>query len=271
MAELRLVASEPEPNAAISVRGLTVRAGRRTILRRVDLDVPATGLVALIGPSGVGKSTLLRCLNRLVDLTPGLVVEGRVWFRGQDVFARGVDPDALRARIGTLFQQPVVFPGSVFDNVCFGLRHLDRRRRPPRQEWPMIAERVLREVALWDEVSTRLPEPAHALSIGQQQRLCLARALALEPALLLLDEPTSALDPQSTAAIEELLSRRKRSSPIVLVTHNLEQARRVADRVGCLCLRDGAGEMLETRSSADAFARASCRETASMLEGELPG
>ncbi len=232
------------PHAAAPVleaRRLTVAAGRRTLLRAVDLQLAPREVHAVLGPSGAGKSTLLRCLNRLVDLSPGLAVTGDVLLAGRSVYARGTDPDRLRERIGMLFQQPVVFPGSIADNVLFGLRHTGRARR---REWPERLERALREAALWDEVADRLAQPAACLSVGQQQRLCLARALAVEPEALLLDEPTSALDPRATAAIEELILALRERHAVLLVTHQAAQARRLADRISYLRLRDGAGELL---------------------------
>jgi phosphate transport system ATP-binding protein len=181
---------------------------------------------------------------------------------GRSIFAPDTDPDELRARVGILFQQPVVFPGSVYDNVVFGLRRSGRARR---RELPERARAALAEAALWREVEDRLGSPAGRLSTGQQQRLCLARALALEPEVLLMDEPTSALDPRSAEAIEELIGRLKHRHAIVLVTHNLGQARRVADRVACLCVKDGAGELLECAPSVDLFGRPRCREVVEYL------
>jgi len=232
----------PHPLPALEARRLTVTAGPRTILRGVDLRLAPREIHAVLGPSGSGKSTLLRCLNRLVELTPGLRVSGDVLLGGRSVFARGTDADDLRARVGLLFQRPVVFPGSIAANVLFGLRHTGRLRRREAAE---RLERALREAALWDEVADRLDQPAARLSVGQQQRLALARALAVEPEVLLLDEPTSALDPRSTAAIEETILSLRARHAVLLVTHRPEQARRLADRVSRLRLRDGAGELEE--------------------------
>jgi phosphate transport system ATP-binding protein len=226
----------------LEVRGLTVTAGKRVILRNANLSVGPRQVYGLIGASGSGKSTLLKCLNRMIDLSPGLAVSGEVLFHGRSIWDRTVRPDDLRAKIGMLFQQPVVFPKSIYQNVIFGIRHLGVL---PRRAWPEVAERSLREAALWDEVKDRLREPALRLSVGQQQRLCLARALASEPEVILMDEPTSALDPRSTQAIEELIARLKERHSIVLVTHNTGQARRVADWLACICVNDGAGEVME--------------------------
>ena len=228
--------------ALLEVRGLAVRAGTRWLLRNVNLAVPPHQVFGLMGPSGAGKSTLLRCLNRLVDLTPDLKISGEVLFHGRSIHAPGMDVDTLRARIGMLFQQPVVFPKSIFQNVVFGTRHLGR---VPRRHWPEVAERALREAALWDEVKDRLHEPALRLSVGQQQRLCLARTLAVDPEVILMDEPTSALDPRSTEAIEALILGLRETRTIVLVTHSLGQARRIADYLACVAVRGGAGEIIE--------------------------
>jgi phosphate transport system ATP-binding protein len=232
----------PQGPAVLEVRDLTVTAGKRTILRKVNLRVSANQVYGLIGASGSGKSTLLKCLNRMIDLTPGLKVSGDVLFHGHSIWDPSVRADDLRGQIGMLFQQPVVFPKSIYQNVIFGIRHLGACAR---SDWPEVAERALREAAIWDEVKDRLREPALRLSVGQQQRLCLARTLASEPEVILMDEPTSALDPRSTQAIEELITRLKARRSIVLVTHNTTQARRVADWLACVCVNDGAGEVME--------------------------
>lgn len=262
-AELEQTNAAPEPvQGVLATRGLNVFAGAQCLLRAVNLDIARGQVFGIIGPSGAGKSTLLRCLNRLIDLTPSLRVAGDVLFHGQSMRAPRTDTDALRARIGMLFQQPVVFPKSIYENVVFGVRHLGRIRR---SDWPETAERALREAALWAEVKDRLREPALRLSVGQQQRLCLARTLAVNPEVILMDEPTSALDPRSTEAIEELIFGLKERWTVVLVTHNLGQARRVADWVTCLCMRDGAGEAIESACCDRLFANPQCREVADYL------
>jgi len=259
-------ASSEAPGAPIqpilAVSGLNVSAGEQPILRDVSLAVAPRSVYGLIGPSGAGKSTLLKCLNRLVDLVPALRVEGEVLFHGRSIRGDALHPDDLRARVGMLFQQPVVFPGSILHNVVFGVR---RQAHVRRRDLPGIAEEALREAALWEEVKDRLRRPARALSIGQQQRLCLARALATQPEVLLMDEPTSALDPRATRAIEELILELKESRAIVLVTHNIAQAHRVADWLGCLCPRQGAGELLESACCAELLENPSCLEVADFL------
>ncbi|MES2708987.1 MAG: ATP-binding cassette domain-containing protein [Verrucomicrobiota bacterium] len=215
------------------IRDLTVHSGPRPLLQSVDLDIPGEGGVfGFVGPSGAGKSTLLKSLNRLLELTPGLTIGGGVKFQGGDIYARSLNPDALRARIGMLFQQPVIFPAGILANVLFGIRRLGT---VPRKALAETAERALRDAAIWDEVKDRLRESALRLSTGQQQRLCLARTLACQPEVILMDEPTSALDPRSSAAIEELIEKLKVRQPIVLVTHNLPQARRLCGSLALLC------------------------------------
>jgi len=228
------------PDPVLRLSSLGVAAGHRPILRDISFDIPAGSIFGLIGPSGAGKSTLLKCCNRLIDLTPGLQVTGTLLFHGQPVFGPGTDPDALRTRIGILFQQPAVFPGSILANVLFGARRLGRI---PRRDLPAVAEHALQEAALWDEVKDRLGLPAAHLSIGQQQRLCLARTLATDPEVVLMDEPTSALDPQATEAIENLVLRLRGRRTIVLVTHNVAQARRVCSQVAQLALVHGVGTL----------------------------
>jgi len=251
----------------LEIRDLQVYAGSKRLLRAARMEIQPRQVFGIIGPSGAGKSTLLRCLNRLIDLTPNLRVEGEALFHGRSVHAPGTDVDALRARIGMLFQQPVVFPKSIYENVIFGVRHLGRIRK---RDWPEAAERALGEAALWSEVKDRLHEPALRLSVGQQQRLCLARTLAVNPEIVLMDEPTSALDPKSTEAIEELIRQLKVQRTVVLVTHNLGQARRLADWVACVCMRDGAGEVVETACCDSVFNHPQCREVADYLGRESP-
>lgn len=203
-------------------------------------------------------------MNRLVDLSPGFRVSGDVWFEGRSIYAPGVDPDALRGRIGMLFQQPAVFPTSILRNVLFGVRHLSQ---VARRDWPAVAENALREAALWPEVKDRLHDSALRLSVGQQQRLCLARALATAPEVILMDEPTSALDPRATAAIEELIVRLKARHTIVLVTHNVNQARRVTDWLACVCVRDHTGELVESACCDAMLDNPRCQEVIDYLAG----
>lgn len=253
-------------SAVLAAQGVTVwaGAGRQPLLRDVTINVPAGGVFAVIGPSGAGKSTLLKAFNRLLELeTPPLSLTGSVLFRDREIYAAGVDPDRLRCDIGMLFQQPVVFPTTVERNVLFGVRQVERLSRRGRAE---RLEEALTGAALWAEVKDRLTAPAGELSVGQQQRLCLARTLALRPEVILMDEPTSALDPRATAAIEALIQSLAGAHTIVLVTHDLSQARRLADRVACVCRRDGAGEVVETGCCSDLFSNPQCRETMEYLD-----
>ncbi len=250
-------------NPVISVRGLSVYAGATPLLKDVSFDVLPRQILGIIGPSGAGKSTLLRALNRLTDLTPGLRVEGEVLLHGKSIHASGTDVNVLRARVGMLFQQPAVFPDTIEANVLFGIRRL---RKLSRSELHSVAEKALREAALWDEVKDRMRASAGSLSVGQQQRLCLARALAVEPEVILMDEPTSALDPKSTKAVEELIVSLRETHAIVLVTHNVAQARRVTDWLACVCVRDGAGQMVESACCDSVLTNPQCREVIEYLE-----
>jgi phosphate transport system ATP-binding protein len=245
-------------DAVFDISSLSVAAGSRRILEAISFGIPGGGVFGIIGPSGAGKSTLLKCLNRMTDLEPGLRVSGDVSFRGESIYAARVNADDLRTRIGFLFQQPVVFPRDIRTNVLFGVRHLGT---VPRRGWAETAERALREAALWDEVKDRLKTPALKLSVGQQQRLCLARILATAPEVILMDEPTSALDPGSTEAIETLILTLKQHHTIVMVTHNLPQAERVCDRLAAIGLDDGVGRLLCHGTTADVM-RAAARAAA---------
>jgi phosphate transport system ATP-binding protein len=258
--------SDATPPHILEIRQLSVSAGSRTILRDVSLSVAERQIFGIVGPSGAGKSTLLRAVNRLLDLQPGFRVRGSVRLRDRDVYAPDIDPDELRTRIGMLFQQPVVFPASIEANVLFGVRHHRPLRRSERQN---ILERSLRNAALWDEVKDRLGESALRLSVGQQQRLCLARTLAVDPVVILMDEPTSALDARSSEAIEQLMLELKHERTIVLVTHNLAQARRVTDWIACLCPQSGGGEVLESACCDAFFSSPACQKVFDHLEDPI--
>ncbi|WP_456413946.1 phosphate ABC transporter ATP-binding protein PstB [Oceanithermus profundus] len=211
----------------METQNLTVHYGKSAGVRNVSLPVHDRKITALIGPSGCGKTTFLRALNRMHDLNPIVRIEGRVLLDGEDLYAPGVDPVAIRRRVGMVFQRPTPFPTmSIFENVVAGLKLVGVKDRDRLME---VAERSLKAAALWDEVQDRLNEPAVGLSGGQQQRISIARALAVEPEVLLMDEPTSALDPISTQAIEDLLAGLKEQVTIVIVTHNMQQAARVSD------------------------------------------
>jgi len=210
--------------AIFRVHDLAVAYGDAVALKDVRLDVYKNSITAFIGPSGCGKSTFIRCFNRMNDLIPSARVSGDVLYHGKDLYASDVDPVEVRRRIGMVFQKPNPFPKSIFDNVAFGPRVLGMDK-----DLSGRVERALHNAALWDEVKDRLKESALGLSGGQQQRLCIARALAVEPDVILMDEPASALDPISTTRIEDLMHELKRDYTIVIVTHNMQQAARVAD------------------------------------------
>jgi phosphate transport system ATP-binding protein len=227
----------PNPLAVERMRceAVTIAYGPKVAVNSVDLPIRQGEVLALIGPSGCGKTTLLRSLNRLTELTPTAARGGRIALDGQDLDA--LEVTELRKRVSMVFQQPNPFPMSVFDNVAYALRE-GASRRPRKQALAEPVERALRRAGLWDEVKHDLDHPALRLSGGQQQRLCIARAIATRPEVLLMDEPCSALDPRSTAVIEELILELRRDLAIVIVTHNLQQAYRVADRVAFMYLGD---------------------------------
>ncbi|MCX7727281.1 MAG: phosphate ABC transporter ATP-binding protein PstB [Chitinispirillaceae bacterium] len=212
----------------ISVRNLSVFYGTQAALKNVSVDIPDKKITAIIGPSGCGKTTLLKSLNRLIDLYEGIRVEGEVLVDGENIYAPKVEITHLRKKMGLLFQRPQPLPMSIYDNVAYGPRIHGIKNKKKLDE---IVERQLKEASLWEEVKDRLHTPASALSIGQQQRLCLARGLAVEPEVILGDEPTSALDPISAERIERQFLKLKEQYTIVVVTHILRQARRIADYV----------------------------------------
>jgi phosphate transport system ATP-binding protein len=212
---------------AIDVSGLSAWFGSKQVLRDINLGIEHGAATAIIGPSGCGKSTLIRCLNRMHEEVRGARVEGKVLFDGEDIYDPRVDPVVIRRRIGMVFQKPNPFPTmSILENTVAGLKLLGRF---PRDELQERGETALRAAGLWEEVKDRLGDPGGRLSGGQQQRLCIARALAVEPEVLLMDEPASALDPASTLRIEELVTELKDRYTVVIVTHNMQQAARVAD------------------------------------------
>ena len=212
----------------IAIRGLRVSFSGNEILHGVDIDAPRGGVVALVGPSGCGKTTLLRSVNRLTELAPTASITGEVQLDGSNIYDRGTDLNLLRRRVGMVFQQPNPFPMTIFDNVAFAMRE-QAKSRPSRSSLMPAVQDVLQRAGLWDEVKDNLDRNALSLSGGQQQRLCIARTLAANPEVILMDEPCSALDPRSTARIEELIVQLAGSLTIVIVTHNLAQAKRIGD------------------------------------------
>ncbi len=236
------LATTPDGRGAetvFTVEDLSVTYSGNLALNDVTLDIRKNFVTAFIGPSGCGKSTFIRCFNRMNDLVPGAVVGGEVLYHGRDLYASNVDPVEVRRRIGMVFQKPNPFPKSIYDNIAFGPRVLKMTKDLDER-----VERTLRHAALWDEVKDRLKENALGLSGGQQQRLCIARALAVEPDVILMDEPASALDPISTSRIEDLIHELKTEYTIVIVTHNMQQAARVADMTAFFSVEvreDGSG------------------------------
>ncbi len=223
--ETRAAESTSDRTVVFSLEELSVSYGDVLAVKDVSMEIFHNDITALIGPSGCGKSTLLRCLNRMNDLIPSARVEGRLEYHGEDVYGPGVDPVQVRKIIGMVFQKPNPFPKSIYDNVAFGPRTTGLKGNMDD-----IVEKALRGAALWDEVKDRLKDNAYGMSGGQQQRLCIARCIAVEPDVILMDEPCSALDPVSTARIEDLMIELKETYSIVIVTHNMQQAARVADR-----------------------------------------
>ncbi|MEZ3499437.1 phosphate ABC transporter ATP-binding protein PstB [Pantoea sp. KPR_PJ] len=216
----------PDPAAALTLNHLSLWYGERQALHDISLQIPEKHITALIGPSGCGKSTLLRCFNRMNDVVDNCRIEGEIWLGSHAIMQASQDLSALRRRVGMVFQRPNPFPKSIYENVVYGLRLQGVRDRRVLNE---ACERALRAAALWSEVKDQLGQNALMLSSGQQQRLVIARAIAIEPEVLLLDEPTSALDPISTLVIEELMTTLKQHFTLVLVTHNMQQASRVSD------------------------------------------
>jgi phosphate transport system ATP-binding protein len=227
--------------AVFEAQRVSVAYGSNRALTEVDLKIPRSRITALIGPSGCGKSTFIRCLNRMNDRVVDFNLGGRILYHGQDLYAGEVDRVEVRRRIGMVFQKPNPFPKSIYDNIAWAPRNLGMKHQLDDR-----VERALRGAALWDEVKDRLKDSALGLSGGQQQRLCIARAIAIEPDVLLLDEPASALDPIATASIEDLMHSLKGRFTIVIVTHNMQQAARVADKTAFFSLDSRAAEPVGT-------------------------
>ncbi len=251
------------------VRDLAVFYGKAQAIRDVSVEIGARIITAVIGPSGCGKSTFIRCLNRMNDLVLGARVEGTIEYHGADLYGPGVDPVEVRKRIGMVFQKPNPFPKSVYDNVAFGPRVLDMTEALDER-----VERALTQAALWDEVKDRLKDSALGLSGGQQQRLCIARALAVEPDVLLMDEPASSLDPIATTKIEDLMQELKNDYSIVIVTHNMQQAARVADMSAFFSVEVGesgerTGVLIEYDETRKIFTQPSDKRTEDYVTGRF--
>ena len=246
----------------ISIQNLDFFYGSNRALKSINLDFPDRQVTGMIGPSGCGKSTLLRVLNRMYDLYPGQRATGEVMMDGQNIIAADVDLNALRAKIGMVFQKPTPFPMTIYDNIAFGVKlheRLNKAQMDERVEWSLT------RAAIWEEVKDRLNTSALGLSGGQQQRLCIARTIAVRPEVILLDEPTSALDPISTLKIEELIDELKHDFTIVIVTHNMQQAARCADQVAFFYL----GELVEVATAAQMFTAPKQRRTQEYITGRF--
>jgi phosphate transport system ATP-binding protein len=250
----------PEPH--IRIQNINVWYGPDQVLKNISADIPAWGITAIIGPSGCGKTTLLRAINRLLEETDGVRIEGQILLHGTDIYGPGTDVTEMRTRIGLLAPKPCPLPMSIYDNVAYGPRIHGRRNGPSLDR---LVEHHLRAAGLWEEVQARLRAPASRLSTGQQQRLCLARALAVDPEALLCDEATSALDPISAQRVESQLALLKHSTTIIVVTHMLRQARRLADYVLFLWL----GELVESGPAAQVFGEPRDERTRAYLAGDI--
>ena len=246
----------------MSAKDLHLWYGEMEALKGVSLDMNKNSVTALIGPSGCGKSTFLKTLNRMNDLVEGCRIEGDVRLDGEDIFRKGIDLAELRKRVGMVFQKPNPFPMSIYDNIAYGPHVHGIRKKKVLDE---IVEKALRGAALWDEVHDRLRKSAMGLSGGQQQRLCIARVLAVEPEVVLMDEPTSALDPISTQRIEDLMAELKQKYTIVIVTHNMQQAARIADRTAFFLK----GEIIEAGDTLQIFQQPKDKRTEDYITGRF--
>jgi phosphate transport system ATP-binding protein len=246
----------------IAVRGLDFFYGGARALKDIGMAIPEKQVTAIIGPSGCGKSTLLRVFNRIYAIYPGLRASGEVLLDGENVLDPSYSMNRLRSKVGMVFQKPVPFPMTIFENVAYGIRHHEKLSKADME---VRVEQALRRAALWDEVKDKLKRSALGLSGGQQQRLCIARGIALKPEVLLLDEPTSALDPIATGRIEQLVEELKRDYTIVIVTHNMQQAARVSDRTAFMYM----GELIEFDATEKIFTKPSKKQTEDYITGRF--
>ena len=250
-------------NITFQIRSLDFYYGPSLALNQINMDIKKNRVTALIGPSGCGKSTFLRCLNRMNDTIPGTRVIGQILLDGKDIYAPDVDLPHLRQKVGMVFQKPNPFPQSIFDNVAYGPRVVGTAKK--RADLDDIIEQSLHQAALWEEVKDHLDDSATNLSLGQQQRLCIARLLAVQPDVILMDEPASALDPIATLRIEELIAELKEHYTIVIVTHNMQQAGRVSDYTGLFWL----GELVEFSSTTKMFTRPDSQISEDYITGRM--
>ncbi len=259
------VASTAQPgtsNVKVAVKDVDLFYGSFQALKKISMDIEENRVTALIGPSGCGKSTFLKCINRMNDLIPGCRVTGDILIDGTDIYKGDIDVAYLRKEVGMVFQKPNPFEMSIFDNVAYGPRIHGVR---DKNKLEIIVERSLKRAALWDEVKDRLHQSALGISGGQQQRLCIARVLAVEPSIVLMDEPTSALDPISTGKIEELIAELKNDYTIIIVTHNMQQAARVSDKTAFFLL----GDMIESGPTTQIFQLPQDKRTEDYITGRF--
>ena len=253
----------PESPSIFSIQNLNFYYGAKRALSGISMEVEPRKVTALIGPSGCGKSTFLRCLNRMNDTIAGTRVEGKILLNGDDIYAPGMDVVDLRQRVGMVFQKPNPFPQSIYDNVAFGPRVLGNAGT--KSQLDELVETSLRRAALWDDVKDILRENALGLALGQQQRLCIARVIAVQPEVILMDEATSALDPVATLRVEELIAELKREYTIVIVTHNMQQAARISDFTGLFWL----GELVEFSPTSEIFMKPKEELTEAYITGRM--
>ncbi len=246
----------------LSVRGLDFHYGDFQAIKNVSLNVPEKRVTAMIGPSGCGKSTLLRVFNRIYSIYPGLKASGQVLLDGENILDARYSVNRLRAKVGMVFQKPVPFPMSIYDNIAYGIKHYEKLSRA---DMDIRVEQALRQAALWDEAKDKLKQSGMGLSGGQQQRLCIARAIALKPDVLLLDEPTSALDPIATGKIEQLIADLRNDFTILIVTHNMQQAARCSDFTAFMYL----GELIEHGVTEKIFTQPSKQQTEDYITGRF--
>lgn len=246
----------------ITVKDMCLWYGKTQALKNININIEENSITALIGPSGCGKSTFLKTLNRMNDLVPDVKITGDIRYNGKDIFSPDTDVNELRREIGMVFQKPNPFPMSIYDNIAYGPRTHGIRSKARLDE---IVERSLRNAAIWDEVKDRLKKSALGMSGGQQQRLCIARALAVEPKILLMDEPTSALDPISTSKIEDLAIELKKEYTIIIVTHNMQQAVRISDNTAFFLL----GDLIEYGNTEEMFSQPKNKKTEDYITGRF--
>ncbi|KGI77337.1 phosphate ABC transporter ATP-binding protein PstB [Oleiagrimonas soli] len=246
----------------IQVRGLDFHYNGFHALKQISMDIPERKVTAIIGPSGCGKSTLLRVFNRIYAIYPGLTASGEVLLDGENILDPRYSMNRLRSKVGMVFQKPVPFPMTIYENIAYGIRHHEKLKRKAMDE---RVEEALRSAALWDEVKDKLKQSALGLSGGQQQRLCIARGIALKPEVLLLDEPTSALDPIATGRIEQLIEELKKTFTIVIVTHNMQQAARVSDHTAFMYM----GELIEFGNTEKIFTKPDKKQTEDYITGRF--